>query len=117
MLLFDVNTTEATYTIDVERFSAIGRRGVLSPHASEGGLHCGSHAHVFIDTDLHAAEAAFHFDDSAVEQVGASQIETDETEAGFNIGTLETLTAEVELLLPESGVNLAYLTTVLVNQL
>ena len=114
--LFDVNAAEAAHAIDVERLSTFSRWRIVSTNTSESRLHSGSHAHVFVDTDFHATEAAFHFDDGAVEQVGASQIKTDEAEAGLHIGALESLTAEVELLLTESGVDFAYLTTVLVNQ-
>ena len=89
----------------------------MSTHASESGFHSGSHAHVFINANLNATEATLHLDDGTVEQIGTPQVETDEPEAGLYVGTLETLTTEIELLFAEHRVNLTYLATVLVNQL
>lgn len=117
MSLLDVNTAKAAHTVEVKRFSTISGRSVLSTHASEGGFHSGSHAYVLVNANLHAAETAFHLDDGTVEQISAPQIEADKSEAGLHIGTLKALTAEVELLLAENGMDFSYLTTVLINQL
>ena len=116
--LLNLNAAKATMAFDVERLGAFDGLGVaVTLDACERRLDNGLDTDILVDTYLHATEAAVDVDYSSIEDVGVAQVEGCETEACLHISTLKMLAGKLVMLLAKTDVDLANLTTVLVDLL
>ena len=116
--LLYLDAAEAAMAFDIERFGTVGMLGVaFALHAGKGGFDVVLDADVLIDTDLNAAEATVECDDSAVHDVGITQVEADETKAGMHLGAFKALTVVAVFMFAEAHVDFVHLAAIQNNGL
>ena len=103
MGLLYLNTAEIATAFEIEGLEAFGLLGVaVALHTSKGGIDVVLDTDVLVDTNLNTAEATVERDNGTVHDVGITQVEADETEAGMYLGTFKTLAVIAVFVLAET---------------